>query len=213
LTGSGNNENATMARADGNHELEELYRVLMEAQFDYMPHGEIHLKRVYKVVNERHSELCDDSYLCSTSCKDGTNSAEWKHVVRAVLKNLQSRGGPVLKGSSHGFWLFGNQDSSPSVSENDVIEGRRLLKLHKVKERKPQIVRRQKKWYSTQRVVFCAKRAISISQQSTVRLERDLPSVITGLRWRILMGKLRHALKIWQSSVQIATGFYTEVGQ
>ena len=134
-----------MARADANHALEELYRVLMDAQFGYMPRGEVHLKRVYNAVKERHSELCDDSYLCSASCKDGTNSPEWKHVVRAVLKNIQSRGGPVSKGNSHGLWLFGNIESGPLISQSEVIEGRRLLKLHKVKERKPEIVRRKKK--------------------------------------------------------------------
>ena len=53
-----------MARVDGNLALEELYRVLMDARFDFMPPAEIHLRRVYKIVNERHPELCDDGYLC-----------------------------------------------------------------------------------------------------------------------------------------------------
>lgn len=133
-----------MARADGNRSLEELYRVLKDRRFDFMPRGEHHLRRVYKTVSERHSDLCDNSYRCSTSCKDGTNSPEWKHVVRAALKNIQNRGGPVSKGNAHGFWLFGDLDG-PTFPEEEIIEGRRLLKLHKVRERKPQIVSRKKK--------------------------------------------------------------------
>jgi hypothetical protein len=134
-----------MARVDGNRALEDLYRILMERRFDFMPRGEHHLRQVYKVVNERHSELCNDSYLCSASCKDGTNSPEWKHVVRAVLKNIQSRGGPVAKGGSHGLWFFGALGDGPLLSEEEIIEGRRLLKLHKIRERKPQLVSRKKK--------------------------------------------------------------------
>ena len=134
-----------MARADGNHALEELRRVLMDAQFGYMPQGEVHIEAVFKVVKERHSELCDDSYLCSASCKRGTNSPEWKHVVRAVLNSIRHKGGHVSNGKSRGYWLFGNQESGPSIGEKEVIEGHRLLKLHKVKERKPEIVRCKKK--------------------------------------------------------------------
>src|SRR5437868_6260057 len=119
-----------MARADGNHALEELYRDLMDRRFDFMPRGEHHLRRVYQGVKERHSELCDDSYLCSASCRDGTNSPEWQHVVRAVLKNIQSRGGPVTKGRSHGLWVFGASGNAPELSEEVIREGRRLLKLH-----------------------------------------------------------------------------------
>jgi hypothetical protein len=133
-----------MARADGNLALEKFYRVLMDRRFDFMPRGEHHLRRVYKTVTERHSDLCDDSYLCSASCKDGTNSPEWQHVVRAVLKNIQSRGGPVSKGNAHGFWLFVEFDG-PTLTEEEVLEGRRLLKLHYIRERKPRIASRKKK--------------------------------------------------------------------
>jgi hypothetical protein len=134
----------SMARADGILALEKLYRALMDRRFDLMPRGEHHIRRVYQTVTERHSELCDDSYLCSTCCKDGTNSPEWQHVVRAVLKNIQARGGPVSKGAGRGLWLFGNANGS-TLTEEVIIEGRRLLKLHKVRERKPQIVSRKKK--------------------------------------------------------------------
>lgn len=132
-----------MARADGNLALEELYRALMDRRFDFMPRGEHHIRRIYQTVTARHSELCDDGYLCSASCKDGTNSPEWQHVVRAVLKNIQSRGGPVMKGAGRGFWLFGDSNGI-TPTEEEIIEGRRLLKLHKIRERKPQIVTRKK---------------------------------------------------------------------
>lgn len=133
-----------MARADGNQALEELYRILADTRFDFMPRGESHLRRVYGLVRDRHPNLCDDTYLCSTCCKDGTDSPEWKHVVRGALNNLRKGRGPVSKGASHGYWIFGDLGVVP-ISEAEIIEGRRLLKLHKVKERKPQIVRRKKR--------------------------------------------------------------------
>ena len=58
-----------MARVDGNLALEDLYRALMDRRLDFMPPGEHHIRRIYQTLTERHPELCDDSYLCSASCK------------------------------------------------------------------------------------------------------------------------------------------------
>jgi hypothetical protein len=134
-----------MARADGNRALEDLYRALIERQFDFMPRGAHRLQDVYAFVSERHPELCDDSYLCSASCKHGYNSPEWQHVVRAVLKNVRDRGGPVARGSSHGWWVFGSQASTEELPTVSAVEGRVLLRLHKVKERKPALVEAKKR--------------------------------------------------------------------
>jgi predicted HNH restriction endonuclease len=131
-----------MARA----ELEELYRILMDARLDFIPRGELHLRRVYAIVKERYPELCDDSYLCSTNCKSGYKSPEWKHTVRSTLNELKQQGGPVSTCSARGMWVFGSLsgDSAELDEVTESSEGRTLLRLHKLKERKPNVVRRKK---------------------------------------------------------------------
>jgi hypothetical protein len=127
-------------------ELEELYRILMDTRFEFIPRGEIHLRGVYAIVKERYPELCDDSYLCSMNCKSGYNSPQWMHVVRTCLSEMKKRGEPVSTGGARGTWVFGSSLSDAAdVGEPEVIEGRMLLKLHKIKERKPLIVRRKKR--------------------------------------------------------------------
>lgn len=133
-----------MARADENHELEELYRILMDGCLDFVPRGEHHLRGVYTFVSERHPDLCDDRYLCSASCKSGYSSPEWQHVVRAVLKNVRARGGPITKGAVRGRWIFGPLTAAQAEPRTTAVEGRVLLRLHKVKERRPAIVRAKK---------------------------------------------------------------------
>jgi hypothetical protein len=90
----------------------------MDRRFDFMPRGEHHIRRIYQAVTKRHSELCDDTYLCSASCKHGTDSPEWQHVVRAVLKNIRDRGGPVSKGKGGGLWLFGDTSGTTQLEKN-----------------------------------------------------------------------------------------------
>ena len=92
-----------MARA----ELEDLYRILVDARFEFIPRGEVHLREVYAIVKDRYPVLCDDSYLCSTNCKSGYNSPEWKHMVRTGLNEMKKRGEPVTTGSARGMWRFG----------------------------------------------------------------------------------------------------------
>lgn len=126
-------------------ELEELYRVLMDLRFDFVPAGEVHIRDIYEIVKERSADLCDDSYLCSENCKGGNNSPEWKHTVRAALDQMKKHGQLVSNGSTRGMWLFGGSASSPATqSELEVTEGRVLLRLHRVKERKPRMIRHKK---------------------------------------------------------------------
>jgi hypothetical protein len=96
-----------VARADGMHELEKLYRVLRGRRFDFVPAGEQNLQAVFSFVRERYPELCNDEYLCSACHKKGSHVPEWQNVVRGVLNHFRSRGGPVSKGHSQGLWLFG----------------------------------------------------------------------------------------------------------
>jgi hypothetical protein len=91
-----------MARA----ELKHLYRMLMDARFDFIPAGEISLQEIYKIVKLRYPKLCDDSYLCSMNCKNASmrpygNSPEWNHTVRAVLKKMREHGS-VATGRTRG---------------------------------------------------------------------------------------------------------------
>lgn len=126
-------------------ELEELYRILIESRFDFVPAGEVHLRDIYKIVKERSAELCDDSYLCSENCKSGYTSPEWKHTVRTALDQMKKHGQFVSNGSTRGMWLFGDSASSPTaLSEFEAMEGRILLRLHRIKERKPRMIRHKK---------------------------------------------------------------------
>ena len=126
-------------------ELEELYRILMDSRFDFLPAGEVHLRDIYKIVKERSSDLCDDSYLCAENCKGGNNSPEWQHTVRAALDQMKKHRHLVSNGSRRGMWLFGGSASSPTaLSEFEATEGRVLLRLHRIKERKPRMIRHKK---------------------------------------------------------------------
>ncbi len=135
-----------MARA----ELKELYLILMDTRFDFIPRGEISLQGIYEIVKLRYPELCDDDYLCSMNCTNRSmrpygKSPEWNHTIRAVLKKLREHG-TVTAGSTRGMWLLGiPTNHTAEAFEHEAIEGRALLKLHKMKERKPQIVRRKKR--------------------------------------------------------------------
>ena len=54
--------------------------------------------------------------------------------------------GLAASGNSRGVWLLGTATSATDdLSEYEALEGRRLLRLHKLKERKPQLVRRKKR--------------------------------------------------------------------
>ena len=126
-------------------ELEELYRVVMDSRFEFVPRGENHLRTVYEIVENRYPELCDNSYLCSTNCKSGVNQPEWKHIVRTVLNEMKKRGEPITTGGSRGVWVFDVPTAGMTTSDESVVEGRTLLKLHMVKERKSRIVRAKKR--------------------------------------------------------------------
>ena len=130
-------------------ELEELYRELTDSRFTFIPRGEVHLREVYASVKNRHPALCDDGYLCSTNCKSGYNSPEWKHVVRTALNEMKKRGAPVGMGSARGQWAFGSSGNLPARTDSDseaetAREGRILLRTHKLRERQPRLVLQKK---------------------------------------------------------------------
>jgi len=114
-------------------EMKKLHCILMDAHFDFIPDGEIHVRNIYEIVKERYPDLCDDSSLCPPDHKNGYNYPEWKHVVRTALKHLKERGERVSTGNSRGMWLFGTSVSgTKEASECEAFEGRALLKLHKM---------------------------------------------------------------------------------
>ena len=131
----------TVARS----ELEKLYRILTDVRFEFVPPGESDLRTVYEIIKHSYPELCDDSYQCATNCKSGVNQPEWKHVVRTALNEMKKRGERITTGSSRGLWVFGGPAFVGMESSESVIEGRKLLKLHIRKERKPRIVRAKKR--------------------------------------------------------------------
>ena len=121
----------------------------MNSKFTFMPRGEHRLHDVYRVVQGRFPELCDDTVLCKQTCTEGTEGPEWKHRVRAALQRLKTLSGPVLKCQRHGYWIFNpgqSVEAATDVTESveEYPEGRMLLRLHRRKERNPKAVRRKK---------------------------------------------------------------------
>ncbi len=93
-----------MARAD----VAELYHKLRNNEFDFMPRGTHHLREVYKEVKRKYPHLCDDTYRCDESCRNGMNRAEWEHAVSRALDVLTTReikSEIVIHGST-GYWVF-----------------------------------------------------------------------------------------------------------
>ena len=87
-------------------ELTTLYQHLQETQFSFAPRGRYHFHDIYSFVKEQYPELCDDSYLCSQNCKQGHNTPEWQHRVRAALDSLKRRSpsfNPILNTGSGSF--------------------------------------------------------------------------------------------------------------
>jgi hypothetical protein len=84
----------------------ELYKQLIQNELNFLPDGQIELKSIYKLVQAKYGELCDDNCLCEDICTQGTQEAEWKHRVRTVIFKLKNKG--IIKpGASRGYWIFG----------------------------------------------------------------------------------------------------------
>jgi len=68
-----------------------LYRELTESDFAIIPAGEYPLGFIYRAVQARFPDLCDDSYLCSANCAPAghTTQPEWMHAVRRALAHYQ----------------------------------------------------------------------------------------------------------------------------
>jgi HNH endonuclease len=86
-------------------QLAELYHKLTTSAFAFVPRGEHRLDDVYRAVQDRFPDLCDDTALCKQFCSNSTNKGpEWQHRVRAVLNLLKSKG-PITK-SRYNYWTF-----------------------------------------------------------------------------------------------------------
>ena len=91
----------------GRENLRRLYHNLCETCFAPIPHGRHHLQDIYRFVQNRYPELCDDSYLCAENCKSGHNTPEWQHRVRAALDYLKRRAKGVRPADARPFWVLG----------------------------------------------------------------------------------------------------------
>jgi hypothetical protein len=89
-----------MARED----LKELYVLLKDSEFRFMPRGTHDMDMIYREVKARFSGLCDDGYLCSENCKNGHLQPEWNHTVRKALESLKRKS--VAKDVRKKFWIF-----------------------------------------------------------------------------------------------------------
>ncbi len=86
-------------------ELAELYTQLTNSRFNFMPRGEHRLQDVFREVQARFPQLCDDHVRCMEICTEGNQGPEWQHRVRAALQVLKSSTGSVVT-ERHGYWIF-----------------------------------------------------------------------------------------------------------
>lgn len=57
----------------------DLCREIKDSSFNFIPRGLVSIHTIYELVQQRYPNLCDDDYLCSTHCREGSNQPEWKH--------------------------------------------------------------------------------------------------------------------------------------
>ena len=83
----------------------ELYRLLKETGFDFVPSGTHDLPEVYALVKAKYENLCDDAYTCAQNCKGGAPEPEWHHVMRSALASMvrSARGLGRASHSGHGW--------------------------------------------------------------------------------------------------------------
>ena len=85
----------------------QLYSQLIETRFDFIGKGEFCLQKIYSIVREKYSYLCDDGFICCVCCRSSRDhTPEWQHRIRTALGVLK-RSGMVGKGCSRGYWVFG----------------------------------------------------------------------------------------------------------
>ena len=98
--------------------LKELYHILRQTGFSFIPEGEHNIRDVYALVRSQFPNLCDDRYLCSENCKSGYNSPEWQHKVRTALWDIQRHATVVRTTGRRGYWNFGD---NVAITEVDVL--------------------------------------------------------------------------------------------
>jgi hypothetical protein len=88
------------------NEIANLYGELLRSKFGLLPKGEHHIRRIYAMVKEKFSDMCDDTYLCRDHCSSHDPGPEWKHRVRSALNDLKKRNDPsIRKGPGRGLWV------------------------------------------------------------------------------------------------------------
>ena len=75
---------------------------IRNGNFSFLEPGRYTISEIYKLVNNRFPDLCDNQYLCSQNCKSGHNHPEWFHVVRGCLQNGKAAG--IIINTNRGVW-------------------------------------------------------------------------------------------------------------
>jgi hypothetical protein len=81
----------------------ELYRLIIESEFNFLGNNFIHLSQIYELVRLEFPENCDDNNLCTCRHQIEATQPEWKHIVRSALSKLKVRQ-IVERGAVNGFW-------------------------------------------------------------------------------------------------------------
>jgi hypothetical protein len=83
-----------------------LQRSLRQTDLSCVPEGIHDIKMIYQFVKDEYPRLCDDTVLCSDTCKCGAESPEWKHRVRTVISAMKGKGNIDKDGLDKGYWRF-----------------------------------------------------------------------------------------------------------
>lgn len=82
-----------------------LSKELRDSEFSFLDKNPILINEIYDSVKTQFPDLCDDEYLCSTHCKNGTNQPEWQHVIRGVIDSM-SKSGLAQQTGNPKEWIF-----------------------------------------------------------------------------------------------------------
>lgn len=82
----------------------QLYRELVDSNFQFTERGEREINEVYESVKHEFPELCDDEYLCPHRHETLPFDYEWKHTVRRALQRF--KGENINFSGRRGYWIF-----------------------------------------------------------------------------------------------------------
>jgi len=111
----------------------ELYKKLIDSEFDFIGYGEKKITEIYKIVQEKYPVHCIDTVFCPHYKDKKIEQPEWKHIVRNVLQVLKKQNKVVKTTRTH--WFFNTPEE---INTTIVINDKQQLPYNEpINEKKP----------------------------------------------------------------------------